>query len=369
MAMRSDDTSLSDDPGPWGGGDSGPKQRPPYQPRPRPANSNQPDFEEALKNSWKRTKDFFQPEGRKTSLIILALVISGFIFFSSFYSIDPDEQGVVLRFGKFNRIAEPGLNAKFPSPIEDLVKVKVTRINRVQVGVAGNRGSGEIERPEESLMLTGDENIVDINFEAQWKVSDAKAFLFNVQDPDQTVKSSAESAMREIIGKTPIAFALAEGKAKIEQESEALLKNILNSYNTGIEVVRLQLLKVDPPDAVIDSFRDVQNARTEREKARNEAEAYRNDIIPRARGEAQRITQDAEAYKQRVVAEAQGEASRFSSIYNQYLSGKEVTKRRIYLETMESVLRGVDKVVMEGGQGPVPYMSLPDIARKRKEAE
>jgi membrane protease subunit HflK len=218
-------------------------------------------------------------------------------------------------------------------------------------------------------MLTGDENIVDINFTVFWQIKDPKAFLFNIAAPEGTVKAAAESAMREIIGKTPIASALAEGRAAVEIETVKLLQYILDSYGAGIEVMQVQLQKVNPPPPVIDAFSDVQRARTDQERARNEAEGYRNDIIPRARGEAERLTQEAEAYKQEVVARSEGDAQRFLSVLQTYKASKDVTTQRIYLETMEQILKTAPKVLIDpaaegAGSGVVPYLPLPEIARR-----
>jgi membrane protease subunit HflK len=214
-------------------------------------------------------------------------------------------------------------------------------------------------------MLTGDENIVDINFEVQWRIRDPKAFLFNVRNPEITVKNAAESAVREVIGSTQIATALAEGRLDIEVKSKQLLQSILDSYKSGVEVVRLQMLKVDPPHEVIDAFRDVQTARADMERLINQSETYRNDIIPKARGESEKIVLDAEAYKARVIARAEGEAARFASVYKEYASAQDVTRKRMYLETMEEIMRGMNKVVIDDKvQGTVPILPLNDLGRK-----
>ena len=276
----------------------------------------------------------------------------------------------MLRFGAYNRTTQPGLNYHLPSPIEKVLKPSVTRVNRTEIGYRGAEGSairGAATRqvPEEALMLTGDENIVDINFTVFWVIKDATAYLFNIRAPDATVKSAAESAMREVIGETPIAQALAEGRGKIETDTQALLQGILNSYVAGIEVTQLQLLKVDPPGPVIDAFRDVQRALADRERLRNEAEAYRNDVIPRARGDAARIKQEADAYRQEIVARAQGDADRFNSVYRAFKVAQDVTLERLYLETMEEVLKSSNKVIIdrsaEGGSGVLPFLPLPAL--------
>ncbi len=216
-------------------------------------------------------------------------------------------------------------------------------------------------------MLTGDENIVNIDFSVFWVIKDASKFLFQIQDPEGTVKAAAETAMREVIAKSEIQPVLTEGRAQIEIETQEIIQSILDEYNSGIQITQVQTQKADPPDQVIDAFRDVQAARADMERSKNEAEAYANDVIPRARGEAAKIMQAAEAYKQKVVAAAEGEASRFVSIYTEYSKAKEVTQERMYLETMEKVLADIDKVIIEkgAGSGVVPYLPLPELGKKK----
>ena len=216
-------------------------------------------------------------------------------------------------------------------------------------------------------MLTGDENIVNIDFSVFWVIKDAGKFLFEIQDPEGTVKAAAETAMREVIAKSDIQPILTEGRAKIEIETQEIIQSILDEYNSGIQITQVQTQKADPPDQVIDAFRDVQAARADMERSKNEAEAYANDVIPRARGEAAKILQAAEAYKQKVVASAEGEASRFVSIFNEYDKAKEVTQERMYLETMEKVLADIEKVIIEknAGSGVVPYLPLPELGKKK----
>jgi membrane protease subunit HflK len=306
---------------------------------------------------------------------VLAAIVAVWLA-SGFYRVLPDEQGVELRFGKWNQRTEPpGLRYHFPAPIESVDKVKVTFVHRTEVGfrAADQLGRTVAPRqvPEEALMLTGDSNIVDINFTVFWIIKDAGRYLFKIRNPDDTVKSAAESAMRETIGRTPILFALAEGRRQIEDDTKALIQGILDEYLSGVEITQLQLQKVDPPEQVIDAFNDVRRAEADQQRLRNEAEAYRNDIIPRARGEAERIVQEAEAYKQEVVARSQGDAKRFLAVYEQYKNAKDVTVRRIYLETMEEVLRDVNKVIIDrgaqGGAGVVPYLPLPEVQKRRTE--
>lgn len=354
-----------DNPSPWGSGSSGgPKKQPPQ--------NNQPDLDELLKKSQDKLKDMFSGGGNPKGFVLLALGAAALWLATGIYMVDKDEQGVVLRFGEYHRSTSPGLRYHLPVPFENVIKPKVTRVNKVEIGYrSATQQYGETRKApsleEESLMLTGDENIIDINFEVQWVIKDAKDFLFNIRFPDDTVKQAAESAMREVIGRTPITTTQTEGRVTIESEALELLQNILDSYKTGIQVVRLQMLKADPPAEVIDAFRDVQTAKADQERLRNEAEVYSNDIIPRARGEAEQILQDAQAYKQQVVARAQGEAARFSSVYEEYRKAQDVTKKRIYLETMEDIMRGMNKIIIDSKGGVVPYLPLSELSKKAEE--
>ncbi len=282
--------------------------------------------------------------------------------------MDADEQGVVLRFGKYTNMTQPGLNYHLPFPIESVMTPKVTRVNRVDVGFrsSGDSARGSVnDIKDESAMLTGDENIVDINYSVFWVIKDASKFIFNIQDPINTIKVVAETAMREIIARKKIQVILTQGRAEIENETQKIMQQILDSYNAGVEITQVQAQKSDPPAQVIDSFRDVQAAKADKERSQNEAQAYANDIIPRARGEAAKIIQDAEAYKREVVAQAEGEASRFIAIYNEYAKAKVVTQERMYLETMEKVLSGVNKIIIDkqSGSGVVPYLPLPELKK------
>ena len=304
--------------------------------------------------------------------IILGLIILLVVWtLSGLYRVLPDEQGVVLRFGKFVKTTQPGLNYHLPFPIENVLTPKVTKVNRMDIGFRSERDSGfssggVADVPEESLMLTGDENIVNIDFSVFWVIKDAGNFLFKIQDPEGTVKAAAETAMREVIARSDIQPILTEGRSLIETDTQEIIQKILDEYTSGIQITQVQTQKADPPDQVIDAFRDVQAARADMERSKNEAEAYANDVIPRARGEAAKILQAAEAYKKEVVAKAEGEASRFIAIYNEYKNAKAVTQERMYLETMEKVLADIDKVIIEknAGSGVVPYLPLPELKKK-----
>jgi len=347
--------------GPWGQGPSGGGGGP------RP-----PSLEELLRKGQDRFKGALPSGGwGAKGIILLGLVVVVAWLFTGLYRVDPDEQGVVLRFGKYVETTSPGLRYHLPAPIETAVTPKVTRIQREDLGFRSAAGA-EFGRPpaqrdllEESLMLTGDENIVDVHASVLWRIKDAGKFLFGVQRQKDTVKAVAESVIREIVGKTPIQTAQTEGRRRIEEDARALTQKVLDEYGAGITIQQVTVQKVDPPAQVIESFRDVQRAKTDKERARNEAEAYANDIIPRARGEAERLTQEANAYKQEVVVRAQGEAQRFISVYDQFKLAKDVTRKRLYLETMEEVLRDKSKVIIdsENGQGVLPYLPLPELRK------
>ena len=333
-----------------------------------------PDIDEIIKNIQKTINRFIPGRGAGGSKpIFLGLIILVIIWVASgLYRVLPDEQGVVLRFGKFVNTTQPGLNYHIPYPIERALTPKVTKVNRIDVGFrtgsdTGFSSAGIADVPEESLMLTGDENIVNIDFSVFWVIKDAGKFLFKIQDPQGTVKAAAETAMREVIAKSKIQPILTEGRSQIEVETQEIIQDILDEYNSGIQITQVQTQKADPPDQVIDAFRDVQAARADMERSKNEAEAYANDVIPRARGEAAKILQAAEAYKKQVVARAEGEASRFISIYTEYALAKEVTQERMYLETMEKVLASIDKVIIEknASSGVIPYLPLPELGKKK----
>ena len=351
---------------PWGspprggGNGSGKGQRP-------------PNIDEVVKKIQNLINKFI-PGGKSGSSkpIMLGLVLLIVIWaFSGLYRVLPDEQGVVLRFGKFVSTTQPGLNYHIPYPVETVLTPKVTKVNRIDVGFRAASDSGRTTEvgdvPEESLMLTGDENIVNIDFSVFWVIKDAGKFLFKIQSPVITVKAAAETAMREVVAKSKLQSILTEGRSSIEIETQEIIQSLLDEYESGIQITQVQTQKADPPDEVIDAFRDVQAARADMERSKNEAEAYQNDVIPRARGEAAKILQEAEAYKKQVVALAEGEASRFLAIYNEYVKAKRVTQERMYLETMEKVLADIDKVIIDKkAGGVVPYLPLPELGKKKK---
>ena len=348
---------------PWGRGSGGPQP---------------PDIEELLRKGQDRMKRLLPGGfgGGRGAALIIALVSAVWLG-SGFYQVAPDEQGVELIFGKWSPttgVTQPGLNYNWPSPIGEVFKPKVTRVNRIELGfrsgTEGNRGSSlQRQVPNESLMLTGDENIIDVNFVVLWIINDAGKYLFNIRDATQSIRDVAESSMREVIGKTNADYARAEGRLEVEIKTRELLQATLDDYGAGSLITQLQLQKVDPPDAVIDAFRDVQRARADRERAINDAQGYANSIIPQARGESARLLEESEAYKAEVVARSQGDAERFLAVYEAYKTGRAVTVKRIYLETMEEILKGMNKIIIDGkgaSQGVLPYLPLPELQRSTK---
>jgi membrane protease subunit HflK len=357
--------------GGWKGGNGGPwGQGPRSGGGPTP-----PDLEELLRRSQDRLRRVL-PGGGGTGglspfwLIVILVVGVAFLGYNFFtFRVQPDELGIVLRFGAFDRQAQPGLNFRLPYPVDMVYTPKVTRVSRVTVGQVADDVSGVglgRDIPEESLMLTGDENIVDIDFSVFWVINNAEDFLFNIQNPEGSVKAVAESAMREIVGRSNIQPILTQARQITETAVQELMQSTLNDYGAGVQITQVQLLKVDPPAEVIDAFRDVQAARADQERIRNEAQTYSNRIIPEARGQASQITEAANAYRDRTVAEATGQADRFTKVLEEYQKAPDVTRRRIFLETMESVLGDMDKIIVDekaSGTGVVPFLPLNELTR------
>ena len=348
--------------GPWG---SGPQQSGPTS----------PDLEEFLRRSQDKLRNVLPGGnlgGKGLALIVLAAIAIWGL--SGFFRVEPDELGVVLRFGKYVRDVKPGLNYHLPYPIELALTPKVTRVNRIDIGMRSvedlRRGTTTREVPSESMMLTGDENIVNVDFSVFWlvKPDGARDYLFNIQQPEGTVQAVAESAMREIIGRSELEPILA--RQNIEAPVHDLMQSTLDRYGAGIQITQVQLQKVDAPSQVIDAFRDVQAARIDQERAKNEAETYANKVVPEAKGRAAQITQSAEAYREQTVAEATGVSSRFRQIYEQYKKAPDVTRQRMYLETMERLFGGTDKVIIDSGAtgGVVPYLPLDQLMRRPQAA-
>ena len=358
--------------GPWGSGGGG---KGPWGSGQQPSGPTPPDLEEFLRRSQDKLRTVLPGGslgGKGLALIVVAAV--AIWLFSGFFRVEPDELGVVLRFGKYVRDVKPGLNYHLPYPIESVLTPKVTRVNRIEIGRRYvedlRRGTTTREVPEESLMLTGDENIVDVDFSVLWKIKpDAKGvenYLFNIQQPEGTVKAVAESAMREIIGRSELEPILTGARQTIETAVQTLMQSTLDRYGSGIQITQVQLQKVDVPAQVIDAFKDVQAARIDLERAKNEARTYANKVVPEARGRAAQITQSAEAYREQTVAEAKGASSRFRQIYDEYKKAPEVTRQRMYLETMERLFGGTDKVIVDSAatSGVVPYLPLDQLMRR-----
>lgn len=280
-------------------------------------------------------------------------IIGGVLLFlwliSGFYQVGPSEQGVVLRLGKYTETTDAGLHYHLPYPFETVYLVNISKERSINLGV-NDESFGNSGGLSESHMLTGDENIVDINLTVVWNIKDARDFLFKTRTPDLTVKVAAQSVLREIIGQSKMEDVITGDRAKIENDTLKELQGLLDKFQTGVNIVRVKLQKADPPKQVVDAFNEVQRAKTDAERFKNEAEAYANEVLPKAEGEAIKRKQEAEAYRAAVISKAEGEAQRFSSVYDAYKTGKLVTSKRLYLETMEDILKKSKKVIMEPGQ-------------------
>jgi modulator of FtsH protease HflK len=304
---------------------------------------------------------------------VLVLALVGLWLASGIYFVTGREQGVVLRFGQFVARTGPGINYHLPWPIETVETPEVTATRQINIGYTAsgdsNDSSGLEDVPQESLMLTGDENIVDVNFTVFWVVKDAGDYLFNVDDPDQTIKAVAESAMREVVGQNDIEPIITQDREPVQIKVRELMQKTLDTYGAGVTITGVKMQNAGPPPEVIDAYRDVQAARADQERMRNEAEAYANKIIPEARGNAAQIVQQGQAYRQKVIAEAEGQAKQFSSVYDEYRKAPEVTRRRMYLETMAQVLAPLNKIIIDDnvGKSVVPYLPLPSLDKNRPE--
>lgn len=352
--------------GPWGGGSGGGGGG-----QGGPGGGMQPpDVEEALRRAQDKLRNMMPGKGGSgKGIILVGIAVVAIWLASGFYRVQPDEQGVELMFGKFVKETTPGLNYWFPSPVGTVYTPNVTRVNTTQIGYRGGEGgAAKRDVPSESLMLTGDQNVIDIDFDIQWQIKNAGNYLFNIRDPEGTIKIAAESALREVVGQSDLEGALVSGRQKIEADTQTLLQSILDSYGAGILITQSKLLDSDPPQEVIDAFNDVQRAKQDQERAVNEANAYKNDIVPRAKGEAEKRIAAATGYKEQVIKEAEGEAARFTSVFDTYKVNKDVTTRRLYLERMEDVLARTNKIIIDkdasGGSGVVPYLPLNELQKK-----
>lgn len=368
-----------DDKDPWGNGkksqdsknsgskDNKPKNQGPWGQPPKGGNNNTPpELDELLKAGQKRLKESmpggFGPLG---IMLVAAVLFLGWLA-TGIYIVQPAENGVVLRFGKAVGITQPGFNYHIPYPVEtvEIVNVQTERLTVIGTGVRGGR--------DETHMLTGDENIVDVNFTVSWliKPQGAQDYLFNVQQPQVTVKMVAESAIREVVGSSNLQPLLTEARLKTEEDVRNLIQTALDEYKAGVTIQRVQLQKVEAPAEVIDAFNDVQAARIDQERMINQAHAYRNEVLPRAKGDSEQLIQRAEAYKEATVSEAKGQAARFISVYDEYVKAPQVTRDRIYLETMEKIYGNTNKIILDSkGNGVVPYLPLNELNKTNKETK
>lgn len=359
--------------GPWGSGPRRPDNNNGNGPQ-GPRGSGDPDLDAVLRQAQERFRTVFGQGGggnarppRSAPAISFAGIFAvaiGLWLASGFYRVEPQENAVILTFGKWSDTrTEAGLGYAIPWPVQEVMKVDVAFDRRLEVGFRDQTGPrGGTDVPGESLMVTGDENIIDIDFVVLWRIGDAGKYLFQIRDPETTVKKVAESAMREIIGRTPIQKALTEARGEVEAGTRELMQKMLDEYESGITINSVQLLKVDPPADVVDAFVDVQRARADRERARNEAETYRNDILPRARGDAQKLEQDAQAYKESVIIRAQGDADRFTAIVSGYGGSRDITQKRMYIETMQQVMQNSRKLIVSEDKGVLPYLPLDTLS-------
>jgi membrane protease subunit HflK len=341
--------------GPWGPPPGGNEPRRP----PSSSGNGQNDFEAMLRRAQERLKDWSPGfDGGRGVLAVIALGLLVWLL-SGIFRVDPNEQAVIQRFGAYTRTESLGLHYHLPAPIEAVTFVDVTQRNQTEVG---SRSGAD----DAGTMLTGDSNIVELDFVVAWQVRDPVKYLFSLADPKGVLERAAESAMREVIGQTNVQPALNEGRGQIESESAAILQGTLDRYDSGIQIAAIQLQRVDPPAPVVDAFQDVQRARAELEQQRNQAQAYANKIVPEARGLAQQTIQDAGGYKERTIAEATGEAQQFLSVLAAYQRARDVTARRMYIETMEAILAQSRKVVIDPGidgkNAVIPYLPLPGLS-------
>lgn len=383
MTSDSQDGMILPNNGPWGGKGPGKGDKNgPGGGNPWGRGDDTGDIDALLRQAQNRFRKKFDgggsipPEVDSTKSIFLLLGILLAVWIATgFYRVQPGENAVLLTFGKWTDTRTvPGLGYHIPYPVQDIISVNVAFDRRIEVGFrdkSGGRGTlaGDVKSgvSAESIMLTGDENIIDIDFVVLWRINDARKYLFRIRDPETTIKKVAESAMREVIGRTEIQKAMTESRGDIEVKTKELMQNILDEYESGTVINSVQLLSVDPPTQVVDAFDDVQRARADRERLKNEAETYANDIVPRARGDAQKILQDAGAYKEAVLSKAEGDAARFRSIYKAYAESKDVTEQRIYIETMQEVMQNSRKIISSGTDGGgasplLPYLPLEPLS-------
>jgi membrane protease subunit HflK len=347
--------------GPWGSPPGGGEpRRPPSNDRGNPPPGKGPNDIEAMLRQIQDWLGQFPGLGGGLGLLVVVAIVLVIWLATGIYTVGPNETAVVQRFGALARTETLGLHYRLPAPIETVTIVDVTSRHQTEIGSLSSRG-----QTEAGTMLTGDSNIVELGFVVVWQVNDPVKFVFKVANPDDVLQRAAASAMREVIGQTDVQRALNEGRGEIEISSAGILQSTLDRYDSGIQIAAIQLQRVDPPQDVVDAFHDVQRARAELEQQRNDAEKYRNDILPRARGEAQQIVQAANAYKDATIAKATGEAQQFVSVLDAYKQSRDVTARRLYIETMEAILQKSRKIVIDPNadskNGVVPYLPLPAL--------
>ena len=359
-------------PGPWGSPSGDGDRKDPPQKRPQgggprgprgPGGPGGPDFNAGFERLQKRLNDLLGGSGGGVSPSALAAIGAGVVglwALSGFYIVQPSERGVVLTFGSYSRIAGSGPNYHLPFPIEKVEKVSVTSLRRTDVG-----GQKDGDAPAESLMLTGDEQIIDLDFSITWRVADPRAYLFATRSPDEAVKAVAESAMREVVGKTPLQPIISTGRGQVQLQTAELMQKTLDSWGAGITIVEVQIRSANPPPEVVSAFREVNNAQQDADSAINEANTYRNRVINEAKGDASKILQGAQGYREQAVRDAEGEAARFNQIYAEYRRAPGVTRDRLYIETMERILARSNKVVIDAKGASAPIILPPDVFRSR----
>jgi membrane protease subunit HflK len=324
---------------------------------PKDLGGGKPDFDK----QWTEFREGFRRVfgGFRGWTPIIGLLIAAFVAWQGFYIVAPDEQGVVKRFGQVVRTTPPGPHFKIPL-IESVLIPKITKLHRIEIGFRSNAQGGTTTVPREALMVTGDENILSVELIVQFRIKDAQDFLFNVADMGETIMKTTEAATRQVIGQSHIDEALTTGKAEIQESTRVLLQQILDDYRAGVQVSAIQLQDVNPPDQVVAAFKDVASAKEDKEKLINESQGYRNDIMPKAKGEAAQMINQAQGYAQSRVRRAEGEADRFNKTLKEYQQAKPIIRKRIYLETMEAVLPGINKVIIDGkiGDRTLPYLPL-----------
>lgn len=362
-------------PGPWGSpppeepGRDKPQRRQTGGPRgpQRPNNEGggPPEFDAALDRLRRRFRGMFGGPGQGIRPGVVAAIAGaafGLWALSGFYVVQPNEEGVVTTFGAYSRLSTPGLRYHLPSPIEHVEKVPVTNLNQTNVG-----GSPENEQPAESLMLTADENIVNLTYSVNWRINDAARYVFSTRNPEDAVKAVAESAMREVVGTSALDQIMTTGRGDVETRTVALMQRTLDKWGAGISVVGVQIRSANPPSEVAAAFRDVSNAEQDRQSAINEANTYRNRVINEAKGTAAGVVQSAQAYREQSVRDALGEAARFNQILGEYHRAPAATRERLYLETMERVLAHSNKVIVSGKNTTAPIVLPPDVFRPRSD--